>query len=157
MADHDLLRAFNFRVVLSGPGDSPLADGGFQEVSGLEVDMDVAEYLEGGRNDGVVQRIGRAKYQQRVVLKRGMFASDDARARELWQWFQDIVAGVRPVRRYDGSVEVHSPAGEPQATWRFTRALPARLVGPALNARTGEIAIEELHLAHEGLFLEGTI
>ncbi len=157
MADDDLLRAFNFRVVLSGPGTGTLADGGFQEVTGLEVDMDIAEYVEGGRNDGVVQRVGRAKYQQRVVLKRGMFASDDTRARELWQWFQDIVAGVRPVRRYDGSVEVQSRSGEPQATWRFSRALPARLVGPALNARSGEIAIEELHLAHEGLYLEGTL
>jgi len=157
VADDELLRAFNFRVVLSGSGASPLGDGGFQEVSGLEVEMDVAEYLEGGRNDGVVQRIGRAKYPQKIILKRGMFASDDGRARELWQWFQDIVAGVRPVRRYDGSVEVRSPTGEPQATWRFRRALPARVVGPTLNARTGEIAVEELQLAHEGIFLEGTL
>jgi hypothetical protein len=29
-----------------------------------------------------------------------------------------------------------------------------KLVGPALNAKTGELAIEELHIAHEGLWLE---
>jgi hypothetical protein len=29
-----------------------------------------------------------------------------------------------------------------------------KLTGPALNAKTGEIAIEELHIAHEGLKLE---
>ena len=25
---------------------------------------------------------------------------------DLWQWFQDVVDGVRPIRRYDGIVEV---------------------------------------------------
>jgi len=152
----DLLQTFNFRVTLTRPGGPPLGDGGFQEVTGLEAEMEVAEYLEGGRNDGVIQRVGRAKYPQKIVLKRGMFAADSAAALELWKWFQDTVAGVRPVRRYDGTVEVRTPAGAPAVTWRFRRGLPARLVGPALNARSGEVAIEELHIAHEGLFLEGT-
>ena len=31
--------------------------------------------------------------------------------------------------------------------------LPAKLVGPQLNAKTGDVAIEELHIAHEGLHL----
>ena len=75
---------------------------------------------------------------------------------ELWQWFQDIVTGVRPVRRYDGSVKVQNQAGATMATWRFVRAVPSKVVGPTLNATSGEVAIEELHLAHEGLHLEGT-
>ena len=155
MADIELLTTFNFHVVLSG-SDIPVGDGGFQEVTGLEVEMDVAEYLEGGRNDGLVQRVGRGKYSQRIVLKRGMFTADDTATNDLWKWFQDTVGGVRPVRRYDGTVDVLSGAGDIRATWRFRRSLPAKIVGPTLNARTGDIAIEELHLAHEGLFLEGT-
>ena len=39
------------------------------------------------------------------------------------------------------------------ATWVFERGLPARIKGPDLNAKTGEVAIEELHIAHEGLRL----
>jgi hypothetical protein len=39
------------------------------------------------------------------------------------------------------------------ATWVFDRGLPAKIRGPELNARTGEIAMEELHIAHEGLRL----
>jgi hypothetical protein len=31
--------------------------------------------------------------------------------------------------------------------------LPAKIRGPQLNAKTGEIAIEELTIAHEGLRL----
>jgi phage tail-like protein len=41
------------------------------------------------------------------------------------------------------------------ARWTFLRALPSKVSGPSLNAKTGEIAIEELHLVHEGLRLEG--
>lgn len=159
MTDSVLLTTFQFAVTfnqVTGDGPDTLGDGGFQEVTGLEVEMDVSDYEEGGRNDAVIRRIGRAKFQP-LVCKRGMFGPVEGDAEsELWQWFQDIVAGVRPVRRYDGTVLVHDQAGNTMAAWRFQRALPMKIVGPQLNAKTGEIAIEELHLAHEGLQLEGT-
>jgi len=134
-------------------GADSLGDGGFQECSGLEVSMDIQEYFEGGRNAGVIQRVGRAKYSN-VVLKRGMFYGEDNQVqRELWQWLQNVVSGVRPVARYDGIIEVRTQAGETVATWVFERGLPAKITGPQLNGKTGDIAIEELHIAHEGLRL----
>lgn len=154
-----LLTTFRFEVTfdrVSGTGAGELGNGGFQEVSGLEVEMDVSEYLEGGRNDSVVQRVGRAKFVP-LVCKRGMFGPAGGSAQnEMWQWFQDIVSGVRPVRRYDGTVVVQDQAGGAMARWRFFNAVPTKLVGPQLNAKSGDVAIEELHLAHEGLHLEGT-
>lgn len=158
--DDRLLTTFRFEVTFDrsdGSGPQRLGDGGFQEVTGLEVEMDVTEHAEGGRNDGTVRWIGRAKYQP-LVCKRGMFgpSSGGQAEQELWQWMQDVVAGVRPVRRYNGTVRVQDQAGGTTAVWRFKRALPAKIVGPALNAKSGEIAVEELHLHHEGLFLEGT-
>jgi phage tail-like protein len=162
----DLLRAFRFRVALlrspeavaggeAGPVGvgSRLTDGGFAECSGLDLEMDVQELQEGGRNDGVIRRVGRARYQN-LVLKRGMLHPRGGPVdRELWQWLQDVLAGVRPVRRYDGLVEVMSVGAEIAARWSFVRGLPAKVTGPQLNARTGEVAIEELHIAHEGLRL----
>ena len=167
MAEATLLRAFRFQVLLhkspqaeagaAPPANAPvgtqLSDGGFQEISGLEVEMDVQEYQEGGRNDGVIRRVGRAKYQN-LVLKRGMlYAGPDGVNQELWSWLQGVVSGVRPVARYDGIIQVMSVGDEVVATWAFDRGLPARIRGPELNAKTGEIAIEELHIAHEGLRL----
>jgi|CXWL01.1.fsa_nt_gi phage tail-like protein len=137
----------------AGAGGGGLTDGAFQEVSGLEIELDVQEYQEGGRNDGVIRRVGRAKYQN-LVLKRGMLYSDGGAVdRELWIWLQGIASGERPVRRYDGVIEVLGTGSDVVATWVFDRGLPVRLRGPELNAKTGEIAIEELHIAHEGLRL----
>jgi phage tail-like protein len=164
-----LLRTFRFQVkLLQSPGGvegneddassalglsgTPLADGAFQECSGLDVELDVQELVEGGRNDGVIRRVGRAKFQP-IILKRGMFYNDNAVNRDLWNWLQDISSGVRPVRRYDGVIEVMSVGTNVVARWIFERGLPVKLTGPQLNARTGEVAIEELHIAHEGLKL----
>ena len=159
MADPELAGTFNFRVTLtraagSDGGTVKLGDGGFQECSGLEISMDVQEIPEGGRNDGVVRLIGRGKYVP-IVLKRGMLHSSGGVVDgALWSWIQDILEGVRPLRRYDGKIEVlERPDGDAVATWEFSRGLPAKILGPALNARTGEVAIEELTIAHEGLRL----
>jgi phage tail-like protein len=161
-----LVRAFNFYVSLfpsgtSAPtgsdatsvGQSPAA--GFQECSGLSVDMEVQEYPEGGNNNAIIRRVGRAKYTL-LILKRGMFYASGGQANpKFWQWFQDIVDGRRPVQRYDGIVQVKALESDDfVAKWEFTRGLPARVVGPTLNAQTGEIALEELHIAHEGLRLD---
>ena len=161
-----LLRAFRFAVRLrlapQAPSGSPppvgtpagdlLCDGGFQECSGLEVEMDVQEYLEGGRNDGVIRRVGRGKYSN-IVLKRGMFYAKGRVNGQLWTWLQSTISGELPVRRYNGTIEAMSVGEQVVAVWTFERGLPAKIKGPELNARTGEIAIEELTIAHEGLRL----
>ena len=152
-----LARAYNFRVALSastaGGGAGQLGDGAFAECTGLDVEMDVGEYVEGGRNNGVLQRAGRLKVS-RITLRRGMlYPPGGTVASDLWRWFQDVVDGVRPIRRYDGTVSVLDDGGRAVAIWAFSRGLPAKLVGPQLNAKTGEIAIEELQIAHEGLRL----
>jgi phage tail-like protein len=158
MAAGGLAGTFNFRVTLTrSDGKSPaaLGDGGFQECTGLEIEMDVQELQEGGRNDGTVRRVGRGKFSN-IVLKRGMlFPSQGKVDNQLWRWIQDVLRGVRPVARYDGVIEVLS--GDFQATvatWTFDRGLPQKVAGPQLNGKTGEIAIEELTIAHEGLRLK---
>jgi len=171
-----LLNNFNFEVTLlraasieSGSNLSPgsntsgkaiLGDGGFQECSGLEIQMDVQEIQEGGRNNGVIQQVGRAKYQN-IVLKRGMFYNaSDKLSSDVWEWIESVVSGVRPVVRYDGLIKVYGhrskPSKDPKvvATWVIERALPLKVSGPQLNAKSGDVALEELHLAHEGLRLK---
>lgn len=150
-----LARTFQFRVTLSSSsGQTPLTDGAFAECSGLDMEMDVGEYVEGGRNNGVLQRAGRAKVS-RITLRRGMLYPASGTVNiELWRWFQDVVDGVRPLRRYDGTVSVLDEDSRSVAKWTFVRGLPAKLIGPQLNAATGAVAVEELQIAHEGLRME---
>ena len=137
-----------------GNSSGQLGDGGFQECTGLQIDMDVHEITEGGRNDGTVRLVGRGKYTN-IVLKRGMlYPVGGTAVSELWSWLQGILSGQRPVVRYDGVIEVLNPSSASVvATWVFDRGLPAKVMGPSLNAKSGEIAIEELTIAHEGLRL----
>jgi phage tail-like protein len=61
------------------------------------------------------------------------------------------------VRRYDGIIVVRTTYdNSPMAIWNFQRGLPLKVVGPNLNAQTGEVAIEELQIVHEGLTLHST-
>lgn len=159
----ELIQTFRFQVTLTRSGlgaqsRAQLGGGGFAECSGLELEADVREYLEGGRNDGVVRRVGRVKLAP-LVLKRGMFVkgSPGFADMELWDWLTGMVSGTLPVRRYDGLIEVRDPAyRRVVARWTFDRGLPSKVSGPALNAKTGEIAVEELHIVHEGLRLKAS-
>lgn len=160
MISGQLATSYRFQVSFSpspgtGPG-KPLGAGGFSEVGGLDVEMDVAEFAPGGRNRMVVQRVGRAKLT-RLTLKRGMVFNPDAGANAavepaFWSWLADCVGGVLPIRRYDVTIQVMMQ-NQAVATWFAQRAVPAKVVGPRLNAMTGDVAIEELQLAHELLKL----
>ncbi len=132
-----------------------LGDGGFQECNGLEISVDLKDLNEGGYNNRVRQLLGRGKYSS-ITLRRGMLYPAGGKVKsELWAWLQSVLGGERPVRRYDGKIEVRDAASAMTvATWLFDRGLPQKIAGPQLNAKTGEIAIEELTIAHEGLRLE---
>jgi phage tail-like protein len=141
------------------PESNQLGNGAFQECSGLDLEAEPHDYTEGARNDGVLRRVGRVKLQP-VVLKRGMFLASAGGYADtsLWDWLQGMVAGNLPVPRYDGHIEVRGPADERVvARWSFDRGLPSKVAGASLNAKTGEIAIEELHILHEGLRLESKV
>ena len=157
MDDHNLLPAFNFSVSLYVSGGSEvnlIGNGGFAECAGLELAADIRDHNEGGNNNAVRRMVGRVKLQP-LVLKRGMLVGQTQADPTLWQWMFDMLSGKVPVVRYDGHVDVLDRLGQnTYARWSFTRGLPAKLAGPTLNARTGEIAIEELQIVHEGLRME---
>ncbi len=145
--------------------------GGFSEVTGLEATMEPKTIRSGGANYMVHQRAGTVTFST-VILKRGLVQS-----RHLWAWWS-LFAGANDVpnggwastSRADVSIYLIGPSGpskdgdetegEQDASrkatvgWKLKRAMPVKFRVGDLNASGGEIAIEELHLAHEGLHLE---
>lgn len=121
------------------------AVGGFSEVTGLDMTLEVHEYKEGGVNDYVHKFATRAGFSN-ISLKRGMGLTDD-----LWVWHYDYVQGKG--KRRDGVITLMSEAGIPVKVWVFKRGIPLKWTGPALNALQDAVAIEELEITHEGLEL----
>lgn len=143
---------FNFNVRLldtAKPGTAllttvaPPPGGGFSECVGLESTMQVEEYREGGRNDGVLKFPGRIAGAN-IRLKRGVAISTD-----LWKWHEAYLRGTG--KRRDGVIELLDDGGDVVGTWRFRRGIPIRWVGPNLVAGQSSVAVEELEIAHEGL------
>lgn len=140
--------AFNFQVVINGIlDDGSDAKAGFMEVSGLEIDVQVIEYRTGGEAATVRKISGLHKYTN-IVLKRGI-TGDLA----LWKWMKTVTDG-QPLRA-DGSIILLDAARQPVMRWHFRRGFPCKIVGPTLNAKGNEVAIETLEIAHEGLTVEG--
>lgn len=157
MADdiiHQEFIPFRFRVTLfdSGEVGKQLCQGAFSEVSGLEAGMTPKTHKEGGRNWGEVQLSGPTTFPP-VILKRGITGMED-----LWSWFDITTRGANYGLRYDGVIDVFHPSRSPDETatlrWRLRNVLPTKFKGPDLSATASQIAVEELHLAHEGLTLE---
>lgn len=133
-----------------GPsGDAEnLCEGAFSEVTGLEASMEPKVIKEGGANYGAHQRAGQVSFAT-VVLKRGITATED-----LWKWWQLFASTGAYAHRMTVRVTLQDIGGEPVLRWRLERAMPVKFKAADLNARGTEVGIEELHLAHEGLFLE---
>jgi phage tail-like protein len=139
VARTDPFLGYNFAVEVEG-----LVAGGFNEVSGLEIQTEVQEYREGGVNAYIHKRAGPVKYPSNLILKRGM-----TDVRTLWYWYWDVMQGI--VERKNVSVLLLDTTGAEAIRWNFEQAYPVRWVGPSLRATASEVAVETLELAHNGL------
>lgn len=137
--------AFNFQV--SFDGTDPV--GGFSDVSGLGTEINYSEYRSGNDAENTVHKIANTFKQEDVVLKRGLFGSTD-----LFEWVKAVRTGGdgrRSVR-----ITVMDETGRNSvAAFKLNLAQPKKWVGPTLAAKGGgEVAMEELHLTHEGVDYE---
>jgi phage tail-like protein len=132
---------FNFLVEIDG-----VVQGGFSECSGLTTDTNMFEYREGNEITTTRKLPGLMKYNN-IVLKRGWTQNQD-----LWKWRKKVIDGK--TERQSGTVVLLGEDRSPVLRWNFREGWPSKWEGPALNAKTSEVAIETLEIAHEGLELE---
>jgi phage tail-like protein len=133
----DPFAAFRFVVEIEG-----VVIGGFHEVRGLDAEIEVVTYREGGLNAYAHQFAGAVAYPSRLVLTRGL---TDA----LWTWYQDVASGR--IERKNGSIVLLSDARDEMWRWNFADAYPVRWTGPSLRAAESAVAIETLELVHHGI------
>ena len=136
----------SFKIVAGSGGTEDVCSGAFAECTGLEATMEPKVIKAGGANYGPVQRPGPVTFAT-VILKRGMTSN-----RDLFKWFQ-LVNGGSYAYRLSAEIEMRDTDGETVVTWGLDRCLPVKFKAADLNAKGGDVGIEELHLAHEGLRL----
>lgn len=138
--------AFNFLVNLNGPigEDQPL--GGFSDVSGLGVEITIADYRNGNDRPNHVRKVPGIHKVSDVTLKRGVVNSTD-----LWEWItQTQTASVAAKRTV--VVTLQDEAGNPVEKWTLGGVVPMKYTGPTLAAKGGgDVAMEELVLSIESL------
>jgi phage tail-like protein len=129
---------FRFFIEIEG-----IIEGGFNEISGLQVETEYEEYSEGGLNE-YTHRFPKKIKHPPLVFKRGIVKSN-----ELWLWYQGFRTGK--IKRKGGSIFLLHPDGNVLGEWSFIGAYPVKWIGPTLSASKSEIAIETLEIIHNGL------
>ena len=137
----DPYHSCNFLVEIEG-----VLAGGFSECSGLQVETEMVEHREGGRND-YVHRFAGQTLSPPLVLKHGLTVLGNLAG--LWAWHQEIVN--RRITRRNGTVYLLDKQRIPVMWWDFKGALPTKWIGPELRADSGTVAFESIELIHEGL------
>lgn len=139
---------FNFLVDL-GDGTTEGPDAGFQEVSGIGMEVTVAEYRNGNHRENSVMKITGMNKSTDVTLKRGVIGS-----LKLYQWLNEIRNGNQNARRTVTITLRNEDHSQDVLTWKLQNARIIKHTSGPLNAKGTDVAMEELVLAYERLEME---
>jgi|SRR4051812_13107971 phage tail-like protein len=137
----------NFLVDFGEGTDGPQA--GFQEVSGIGMEVTVAEYRAGNFKENSVLKINTMNKSTDVTLKRGVIGSLN-----LYKWLDQVRNGDQSVRRTVTVTLMNEDHTEAVLTWKLNQARPIKVNVAGLNAKGTDVAIEEMVLSYERLELE---
>lgn len=139
---------FNFLVDL-GTGNTDGPEAGFQEISGIGMEVTVAEYRNGNSKENSVMKVTGLNKSTDVTLKRGVIGS-----LSLYNWLNQIRNGDQNAMR---NVVIHLQNEDHTQivqTWKLMRARIIKHTSGPLNAKGTDVAMEELVLAYERLEME---
>lgn len=137
----------NFLVDFGEGTDGP--EAGFQEVSGMGIEVTVAEYRAGNFKENSVQKINTAYKSPDVTLKRGVIGS-----LKLYQWLNQVRRGDQTVRRTVTITLMNEDHTQAVMTWKLNQARPVKVNVAGLNAKGTDVAIEEVVLSYEMMEME---
>ena len=139
---------FNFLVDL-GTNTTDGPEAGFQEVSGIGMEVTVAEYRNGNHKENSVMKVTGMNKQTDVTAKRGVIGSLN-----LYRWLDQIRNGDQnAMRTVTISLQNEDHTAVVQ-TWKLLRARIIKHTSGPFNAKGTDVAMEELVLAYERLEME---
>jgi phage tail-like protein len=109
----------------------------FSEVSGLDIKYDPITYKDGIK----VQYMAGQEAEHDISLKKGILKSDS----KFYDWISETSLNL--VNKKDIMISLTKELGDvPLVSWKATKAFPISLIGPAFNASSNEVSIEQLDL-----------
>ncbi len=138
-------RVFRYRVTVDG-----MTRAGFSEVSGMSSSTDAIEYREGDDLRNTPRKLpGLTKFGN-VTLRWGISDDDD-----FLSWIYSVApsnqAGPTGVARKTITITLIDDAGNDGPQWVLINAWPTGYNVPDLNGLGGEVAIQSVEFAHEGM------
>lgn len=117
----------------------------FQEISGLQAETQVIEYRKGDSKDFSTVKMPAITKAGNVTMKKGIFSSNN----KFWEWFDQIK--MNKIKRVPITISLLDEASAPTVVWTLANAWPTKITGTDLKADSGEVVVETLEVAHEGL------
>ena len=115
------------------------------EVSGLDMEVEVIEYRAGDDQTFSTQKMSGLKKTSDVTVKKGIFAGDQ----EYYTWFNEVAMNT-PSRK-DVTISLLDEEHNPVMTWKLLNTWPKKIDSPDLKSDDNSVAIETIEIAHEGL------
>ena len=139
---------FNFLVDIGdGQTEGPVA--GFQELSGIGMEVTVSEYRAGNSRENSVMKITGMNKSTDVTMKRGVIGSLN-----LYQWLNQIRNGDQAAYRTVTVQLQNEDHTQVVQTWRLLRARIIKHISGPMNAKGTDVAMEELTISYERLEME---
>lgn len=137
-----VLSTFRFQVEWGG------TNIGFSEVSGLDFETEVIEYIDGAMPESTPMKSpGKPKYGN-ITLKRGVFRTDS----EAYDWMKAI--RTDDTARRNITITMLDQTLNPVLVWQVQNAWVSKLTTPSLNAGSSEAAVESMDVVCERYSME---
>lgn len=142
MAQQQPLNLYHFKVDWGGARIS------FQEISGLDIEIETVNFREGSSPVDSDRKIpGLTKYSN-ITLKRGIIQGDN----DFFDWINTKRIGS--IERRDLVISLLDEQHQPAIVWKVKNAFPVKYTGPVLKANSSEIAMESIEITHEGIVVQ---
>ncbi len=134
---------FHFEVDLG----SELKGVAFQEVSGMDKEVQMIEYRHSNSKlFSVIKMPGIVKYGN-ITLKRGIFVNDNT----FWDWMAQIT--MNTVKRRTVLIKLLDEESKVTMQWTLNNAWPTKITGTDLKSDGNDVAVDTLEIAHEELVI----
>jgi|SRR5690554_4065 len=132
---NDPQQQYKFAVDIEG-----ISGIGFSKADGLETELEVTEYREGGY--GATRKLPGIEKTGTVTLEKGAFAD-----KTLFEWFKQVATS--PDFRKVITITEQDRLGNPRRSWTLYEAWASKVTNPSLDASSSEVAVESIEIQFE--------